>query len=502
MPNIKGLSREEKIARLAAIQEKKRRIRKARPSLTPHPAQLKVIRSPALERYLFCGNGFGKTALLVNEIHWAATGHNPITGAHTPVPAIIYLVIDDPGKMEQLIIPEYKKWFELDDNQLHKGGKAYVSRISYSNGSVVYILTHEVNMLKIEGVEMTHLFFDEPPPRHVYTGLKRGGRIKGHPVRVFLAGTPLYQAWLRTEIYEKWTEGRLSDVECFGGSTSDNPHLEQSYITRFGEGLSDEQKLVRFQGHFFDLSGQALAHLWDESKHIIPSNKFIWEKGEWPCVIAMDPHPSKAHVAVLLGIDKDARMYVIAEHARKAVAREFVKDLINLGWFSYRVVDCVYDSLGSGDTTSGEGFKSFGAVVNEVLEEADLGRARPTTFDDKSDEAFIERIRDALAVPTETDSYGLRIPKLRFLEAAKGSIRDIKQVQWTRDKKAGENKPKLDITHKDFLACIKYALAANLYVGKHKARSVHVVKRVYGLEMPQRRRLVRQFRQARQESED
>ena len=37
----------------------------------------------------------------------------------------------------------------------------------------------------------------------------------------------------------------------------------------------------------------------------------------------------------------------------------------------------------------------------------------------------------------------------------------MENVAWLRHKNLDMNKPKLDITHKDYLACVKYALAAD-----------------------------------------
>lgn len=485
--DLSKLSREQKLRLYDLIQEKKRRERAKKPVFEPFPAQKRIIESKALEKYLFCGNGFSKTTLLVNWIHWAATGFNPITGEIMPVPSVIYLVVDDPSKIEQKIIPEYRKWNDLPEDHIHKDGKPHPSRFSYDTGSVVHIITHEVNLLKLEGVEMTHIAFDEPPPRHVYVGLYRGGRIEGRPLQVLMAGTPLYQPWLRTDIYERWVEGELPHVECFFGQSKDNPHLPDDYETRFGGLLTDEEKATRFRGEFFDLSGQALAGLWDPKKHVIPRDSFKWDP-DYPCVVAIDPHTSKSHVAILMGVDRENRLYVLDEFSEKSVARKFARSLIDRGWFSnYRVIDIVYDCAGNADTTSGEGFRPFGDVFNEELGKARVGRARGTTYDNKDDEDFVERIKDVLLVPQTPDSAGQFIPKLRILSHCRSLERDIRQVQWQRDKKLNENKPKLDIRNTDHLACLKYALATNLYFKKNREKAYTYSRAVYGFKLPSQR---------------
>jgi hypothetical protein len=479
---LAAMSKEEKLALHDAIQEKKRRDRIRKPQFVPFDSQLKIIKSQALEKYLFCGNGYSKTALLVNWIHWAATGYNTVTTETLPVPSVIYLVVDDPTKIEQKILPEYRKWHDLPEDNCHKDGKPNISRISFDNGSVIHILTHEVNLLKLEGIEMTHLAFDEPPPRHVFIGLYRGGRIPGRPLQVFLAGTPLYQPWIRTDIYEKWVDGELPHVECFSGESRDNPHLPKDYEKRFGALLSEEEKATRFKGAFFDMSGQALAHLWTPKVHMIPKKDFQWAD-ENPCAVIIDPHTSKPQVAVLLGVDRENRFYVLDEYSEKVRAREFARALIKRGWFAnFLVVDIIYDSAGNAEMTSGEGYKTFGQVFNEELEKAGVGRARATSYDDKSDEDFVERIQEVLAIPTEPDSAGQKIPKLRASDHCKMFERDVKQVQWTRDQRLGLNKPKLDIRNRDVLACVKYGLASNLHFRKPKDKAYVMNKPLYGFK--------------------
>jgi hypothetical protein len=485
---VSSLSKEEKVALLVALEERERRAKLAAPMFKPHAGQRRVIESGALERYLFCGNGYGKSTILVNEVHWAATGTNPITGQSTPVPAKICLMLDSPEKIQDFIT-EYRRWNRLEPEWLQKRGKPNVSAIEYPNGSTVTVLSHQVEPLKLEGSQWTHIFFDEPPPKAVFNALFRGGRLKGRPCRVLLAGTPITAAWLRTDVYEPWARGESEGVECFTGNTEENrPNLEEGYIERFAAKLSTHEKEVRLGGAFHDLEGLALSHLFRDETHIIRRTDFYWDKN-WPCVVAIDPHPSKKHYAILVGADKDNRLVVLKEFAAKLTAREYARALRE--WMDgYRVIDIVCDSLGSMDMTSGEGFKSFIRVLNE-----EGIRARATTFEEKEDEAFVSRIQDALLLPTEADNFGQRVPKLRILDGNPMIVADIRNVQWVRDARLDENKPKLNISNRDMLACLKYALATNIYFAKPAKTKPHYVNRnVYGRDVRRGKMALRSFR--------
>lgn len=478
--DLNKLTREEKIQLLAALEEKRRRALIQKATLEPTPGQMAVITSPALERYLFCGNGFGKSCILVNEVHWAATGWNPFTKQKTPVPAKICLMLDSPEKVQDFVA-EYRKWNPLTEDQLHKAGKPHWSSITYPNGSAITVYSHQVEPLKLEGSQWTHIFFDEPPPKDVFVAIFRGARIKGRPARVLLAGTPITAAWLRTEVWEPWVKGQSPTTECFRGESSENAqNLESGWLERFSSKLTAKEKQIRLKGEFFDLDGLALSHLFRRTTHVVHRADMEWGD-HWPCCVITDPHPSKAHVAILMGCDPDNRLYVLDEFKEKLVARDFATALVARGWFrDYNVIDVVHDSLGEGDTTSGEGFKSFATVMNEVL--APLRkRTRATTFEDKCDEDFIERIRDNLLLPPEPSPP---IPRLRILSHCIGSVEDIERVEWFQDKQIKENKPKLDLRKRDFLACIKYGLATRLFYDKpRRTKPYYVTGSPYGIKL-------------------
>lgn len=473
--NLKGKSREEKLQLIDAAEEARRRAVERRDEYTANPGQLRVHASEAAERYVFAGNGAGKTTMLTQEVLWAATGYNPITKQTTKVPSKSILVLDAPEKVAGKQIPELKKWFPLKPEQLHKDGKPYHVRITFENGSEVLIMFHDQDPMKFESIDdIDYLFYDEPPPRHIYIALKRGTRGKNSRPKTLLVGTPLAAPWLRTEVYEPWSKGLRKGTECFKFSTHVNEaNLREGFIEEFSEVLSEQERRIRLHGDFFDLSGLALAHLLDRERHFVAP--FKWPE-TWPVVLAIDPHPRKAHVAILLGIDPHDQLFVIKEHSSKCAPSVFADEVATL-CFGYKVVNGICDSLGSSDLTGGMGTLSFIQVMNRKWEEDSIAlRIRPTTFDEKRDEAWIQRIQECLLLPIEEDQFGNINPELRFFTTCKGTIFDVENVAWQKIRLSEEVKPKLDMTKKDFLSCLKYALASQPSHKSTKAR-YHVTGR-------------------------
>jgi phage-related protein len=449
----KQLTREQKIERLRLLEEKKQRLLSKKPVYIPNAGQLPIHLSTKSERYCFSANGAGKSCALVNEVHWAATGYNPITKAYTKVPCKVVVVLDKGEKVNEVFLPEYSKWFDLKEDQKDKAGKPYVSRLHYDNGSVVSFYSAEASELSAEGFMADYVFVDEPCPKPLATALRRSLRIKGSPSKFTFMGTPISQPYLRTDVFEPWSRGALEHVECFRmGIDVNRANLADGYIERFSAGLNEQEKKVRLEGAFFDFSAMALASYLKPEHHVIPQTQFQYDY-RMPCVVAVDCHAVKPHVAVMIATTRDDKHIVVKEMAFRGNATQFAEALKE--WErGYNVVDRVCDSLGSQQGTAFEGMLSMieGLNRNGVL-------IRPTTFKEKNHGDLIDRLRQGLAIPVEPDQFGQQIPKLRFLSTCRNTLTDIEQCTWQKNKATGELVEKLDTSSRDFLATLGYALA-------------------------------------------
>lgn len=459
--DLSKIDRRAKLEILDALEEKRKRQLENRPTYTPNDGQKQVHKSEATLRLVSAANGSGKSALAVQEALWAAEGYNPVLDKKTIVPAKVVVVLDSPAKVDEVWLPEIRKWRHLKMEQLHKRGKPYYSQIVFDNGSDIVFMFNEQEELAFESIQLDFCVADEPMKRANYIGLRRAGRKKGRKAKYLLIATPITGAWMRKEIWEPWSKGELPDTDCFRFSTEVNKeNLLEGYIETFSRVLSEKEKRIRLHGEFFDLDGLALAHLFDRKTHVVDPFSF----NNWPCVVAIDPHPSKNHIAVLLGADNNNKLYVIRELSSPSAPKKFAQELKEF-YKGFRIVDIVSDSLGATPGTGGDGNKS----LIEVLKEQGI-RVRSTTYKDKDDEDFIQRIQQVLEIPEAADNFGQRLPKLRIFSNCRGSINDVESVEWLKYKNLDEFKPKLNISNKDFLACIKYALATNLVFLKKKPK--------------------------------
>jgi len=458
-----NLTREEKIELLHALEAKEKLNKKKRNKFIPHAGQAKILNSPAKIKICTQGNSFGKSALGVNLLHARCTGVEPWSGKHTKVPIKAVVLLDNPSKISEVWRSEYAKWHDIDAVSENKQGTPHVREWHFKNGSTVRFLTGDQDQLVFESIQFDLLIIDEPCKRSQFIGLMRGQRAKNVQAEAIMIGTPVSNdhAWIRQDLIEPWLEGKRPDTECFTGSSFDNAaNLDSEFLTRFEGLLTDKEKRVRLFGEFVSVDGLAFGHLLQDSLHLINQKSIYWDMS-WPVVIGIDPHPSKAHVAVMVGRRPgDDKLIALKEISRKLTAREFAHELLTWA-IGYKVVDWVCDSLGSADSTGHEGFKSFIAVLNECGI-----KARATTFEDKSHEDAVERIRAMLALEDSGPPLFERSPRLRFVEeAVQKTYTELKNIAWVYDKKREVNKPKLDSGKLDYYSALTYALSSS-YLAK------------------------------------
>lgn len=449
------MTREQKMAKIDALREKKRRILSKKPTYTPNKGQLPVHMDVRPIRVVQSGNGAGKSTLAVQEVLWWSRGVNPVLKTTTRVPAVTIVVLDKPAKVEEIWLKEFAKWTNIaEEFTQHKNGKPYVDELRFKNGSTVRFYFHDQTELTGEGVELTNIVFDEPPPRRLFVGLTRGMRGIGVDPKILMIGTPIREPWVYEMLYKPAEKGERPDIGIYRFGTDVNEkNLRPGYMESYGKNLTAQEKAIRFKGMPGHLEGLALNHLFNPEIHVV--KEFPWPRGK-PVVLVIDPAQAKPHVAILVGVTGDGRIYYLKELSFKGTAAKFALALKEM-YAGYRVVDYVIDSLGETPGTGGDGDISFSDKLRQ------LGvPVRATSYEDKSDENFITGIKQVLEIPEEVDNFGRKLPKLAVVEGNSGIINDIELVAWLKYKNLETHKPKLDISNRDYLACLKYALATSI----------------------------------------
>lgn len=458
---LEGLELEDLAELIVLAEETEKQNQKKKVTYAPNSVQEKFHKSNAFIRALFSGNGVGKTTGCLNEAIWTATGTHPFRQT-SRIPNTTIIVLDDPFKADTVYITELRKrkWYDLSKLKVEKHGRPYTTEIIFPNGSNIIFMGHEVSEDKWESIQCAAIIFDEPPPRFIFPALLRGMREQGMKFWIAFAGTPRGKnaPWMYREIYRPWKMGQDKDIECFGGSTYDNLHnLDPGTIERWKKRFTKEELKTRVEGEFEFLTGRVFPEF--HADHHI-EKPFDWPFA-WPCILAIDPHVRKNHCAVIIGIDPDKELHVIRELETSLAGRRAAEFFINgCAGFNIRVGIC--DNYGSMPTTGGEDRKSFIDVFNETSRRI-LSRIviRPTTKAEKSDDEWIEDMRDWLRL--EVDNTGKERPRFHIFDNCLKTIDNFESYIW--DEHKGAQAEGKDVKEKplgtdcDFLMCVKYGIA-------------------------------------------
>lgn len=456
--DLSKLTKQEKLDLLSEIEEKEKRLKQRRGAYIPNSLQRKVHQSTKRIRLVTSANGVGKTSLACQAAHQTATlGGETLRleagAAKLPVPNKGAIILDSGEKVARWE-EEMKKWFDTSEWLWLKHGKPYYTEIQLPNGSSLHFHFHLQEPLAAESVEYDYAIYDEPPNRGIYVAISRGLR-RSTGAWSLIVGTPLAQPWLKTELYDPAMKGERTDIEVFkAGIMVNEANLGADFIENFSKDLTEKEKRVRLHGDFAHLDGLALADLWKPEHHVL--ERFEWPR-TWPCVVAVDFHPAKPCTAILLGVNKLDEFYVVKTFKSKSPPSIFAAELKD--WYKgYLLQDIVVDSLGSTPKTGGVQNQSF----IEVLRNNGVP-ARATAYKEKSEAVWVQNIRDLLYI--RDTKLGKR-PGIYVFNDLLEIINEFESVMWARNRNSEEMKAHLDIGNKDFLSCLKYALAAPPMAGR------------------------------------
>lgn len=461
---LEGMNPEELLEVIALAESLENQNAKIR-EYKPNPIQELVHRCQVFIRCLFSGNGVGKTTACIQEALWTSMGTHPYRTT-ARIPNTVIIVLDDSSKADTVYVKNIKKykWYDLSKCTLEKHGRAYTQEIKFPNGSNWIFMTHEMAEDKWESIECACVIFDEPPPRFIFIALLRGMREKDMRPWIMFAGTPRGRnaRWMYDEIYTPWFLKTDHDIECFFGSTYDNiANLDPDTIERWKKRFNEKELATRLYGKFEFLSGR-IFDTFDTEHHVVED--FPFPRG-WRCVLAVDPHLRKDHVALVLGIDPDGDVYVIRE-LQTSLAGSRAAEFFILAAQEFNIIAGVCDNFGSiklYDDAGTDERKSFIEIWNKKAIEMRRPKLciRPTTKKEKADEEWIEDMKEWLRL--ETDIEGNKRAKLHIFKSCVRLRLDFEKYVWDehigRAADLGEPKEKPLGTNQDYLMCLKYGLA-------------------------------------------
>lgn len=487
-------------------------------------------------------NGIGKTTLLVNVLVSWLLGYEGWNEVDCGYPGGVRvgdkfykgssLGIKPPVRIRvtgedwnhhlgQVVVPEIKKWFPVDEFETKKN----TSGVEYywlhkGNGSTMELMTHDQDIKLFESWRGHGWCADEPPKYDIFKAMSRG--LAENRGKMFFASTPLKEAWMLDELilknrsdvgvikdlalldnevsYEKdvkileeigvggkgdryWRECEGEKREFFDlllyrddlgveaekyirevarNNDIDKKIMELIFLKRAKDTSLDE-KASRFFGVFKKLVGLVIKEFSDV--HILPGDKDI--PVNWIVTFEIDYHLGKPHAIAFYACSERNIHYVIDEYWENMTPEEVAdliirKKVIN-GWnINYGEID----PLSKGDdkymkNRDANAVDAF-TIIDERLEKhgIELGIAS------KDKKSGISNIKSWLKGVN-------KIPILYFLDTLQ-SVKDdgygiIYEIQRLCYDDSGLPEKKND----HFMECLyRYTLAGIEYIEKKKEELV------------------------------
>lgn len=349
-------TREEKIHRLLALKEQRRR-REAAPLFffEPHQKQLAAlgafVGNDLKRAFLYvAGNRSGKTTIVVYMLfvwwygyffHLLPQNLRQLTedGDYPPrdqIPPEYWVRRPDGVPMRQpshilfisglslvkgigrILWPKIEEFLPSAVKapgrlQVRRGALSVPIACTNSYGATITLGSQEQGSMAFEGANYDAVAFDEPVKKAVFTAAWRG--LIDHYGPFCMGFTPLGPdaAWTHREFV---LAGR-KDIQLIRSSQDENPHLSAKALEEFEEGVdfTEEELAARKHGKWGHLTHRAFP-LFDPTIHVIPPFQI---PDNWPRVCACDPANRRPFFLVWLAYDSVRDTWIVYDEYPKGV---------------------------------------------------------------------------------------------------------------------------------------------------------------------------------------
>lgn len=294
-------------------------IQSSRPNLLaykPHDKQIAFHSSQKRNRLYIGGNRSGKTTGgIVEDLMWCRGEHPyrevPKGGVRGRIVAV-----DFTHGVEQIIIPEIKRWCPLSDLRGGSWESAYSTQdrvLHFKNGSFLELMSYEQDVEKFAGTSRHFVHFDEEPPQDIY--IECIARLVDTGGSWWMTLTPVIgMQWMYDEIYIPGKNGTAPNIDVIEVEMWENPYLAVAEVQNFLASLPEEDRAARVKGNFTRRGGVILKHF-NKNIHVIDQNNFeLPPAGIGELYASLDHGYNNPTAWLWHWVDPDGNVVTFAEH--------------------------------------------------------------------------------------------------------------------------------------------------------------------------------------------
>lgn len=304
-----------------------------------YPEQIRFHCSSARGRFISGGNRGGKTtAECVEAIWWATDTHPYLTRPEewgTGPLQLRFIVVDIAKGVEQIILPELKRWIPasyLIDENWDKSWDSKNLILTFKNKSTIDFVTWGMEMQKLGGVARHIVFFDEEPPQNIFNESMM--RLIDYAGMWVIAATPSRgMGWTFDLLWEpaQDPENPLSkQVDTFTLDAASNPYnlAESKDMDFYMMGMDKEEREVREHGAWVARAGLVFPLFAKQPTSFIVPNLIPPKRWDWYSSVDFGMNHPTAWLWHAVG--PQGQIVTFAEHYRSGMTvpmhAEIVKD--------------------------------------------------------------------------------------------------------------------------------------------------------------------------------
>ena len=292
-------------------------------SYKPYPAQLDFHKCELTGRYMSAGNRAGKTTAAVVDAIYTAMNTHPYRkrpkGWPTKGLKLRFVCVDIDKGVRGMVLPEFKRWMStsmLVNGSWDDSWNNTELTLTFSNGSQVQFLTHQMELDRHGGTAKHAIYFDEIPPLSIFN--ENMMRLIDYEGFWVIAATSVEgMGWTYELLWEPSIEaqraGLPTDVGTFELSQKDNPFLttEISQRGKYYVGMDEVERKIREDGAFLARSGRVFP-AWNIHEHVLVDH--FMPNDHWRIYTSVDFGWSNPTAWLWHAVHPDGRVYTFAEH--------------------------------------------------------------------------------------------------------------------------------------------------------------------------------------------
>jgi phage terminase large subunit-like protein len=207
--------------------------------------------------------------------------------------------------IQDTLVPTLKEWIPPSLIKREVNNQARVTaRMELTNGSLIKFMAYNQDPKEFEGTKYHWIWYDEPPPRNIFTASQRG--LVDFAGRTWFTMTPLKEPWIWSELTSQ--AGINPDVFHVRWDGKENPHVDPDELEAYYRTLPPEELEARKHGRPQHLSGLVFKEWKSEKPYFV---EYFDPPHDWIRIMGIDPHPRKPIACLWVAISPHTDIWYV-----------------------------------------------------------------------------------------------------------------------------------------------------------------------------------------------